>query len=52
MELTVIEGVVFVFCLIGCGLTSYKLGQDDGMHKLLDYLVDTGQVVLEVEKED
>jgi hypothetical protein len=43
------EFAIFVFCLIGCGITSYRLGHTEGVAGAVEYLIDQG--VLEVDDE-
>lgn len=40
---------IFTFCLIGCGLTSFFIGRQDGIEATVEYLIEKG--VLEVEDE-
>jgi hypothetical protein len=40
---------IFVFCLVGCGLTSFFLGRRDGIEATVDYFIEIG--VLETEDE-
>ena len=44
---TPIDVFIFVFCLIGCGLTSYFLGHRAGIEGCLEYLADQGIISLE-----
>ena len=44
-----LEYAVFVFCLIGCGTTSYSLGKQEGIETTIEHLVDNG--MLEIEEE-
>jgi len=46
----VMEIAIFIFCLIGCGLTSYSLGKQEGIETTIEHLVDQG--MLEVESEE
>ena len=41
--------VVFIFCLIGCGIHSWRLGRRDGINGTVEYLIDKG--ILEVDDE-
>ena len=34
--------VVFIFCLIGCGIHSWRLGRRDGIEGTVQYLIDQG----------
>ena len=43
------ELAIFVFCLIGCGITSYRLGYHYGVVGAVEHLIDEG--VLEVDDE-
>ena len=47
---TMIEIAIFIFCLIGCGMTSYNLGRQEGIETTIEHLVDQG--MLEVESEE
>ena len=40
---------IFIFCLVGCGLTSFFLGRRDGIEATVDYFIEIG--VLETEDE-
>jgi len=44
-----LEIAVFIFCLIGCGLTSYALGKQEGIETTIEHLVDRGMLELEEE---
>lgn len=44
-----LEGAIFVFCLIGCGLTCHALGKQEGIETTIEHLVDHG--MLEVDEE-
>jgi hypothetical protein len=44
-----LEYAVFVFCVIGCGMTSYSLGKKEGIETTIEHLVDNG--MLEIEEE-
>jgi len=44
-----IEYAIFMFCLIGAGLTSHRLGKQEGMEDVIAHLVETGQIELEDE---
>lgn len=44
------EIAVFVFCLIGCGVTSYFIGRQNGIEDVVEHLIDTG--VLEVAEDE
>jgi len=39
--------VIFVFCLIGCGIHCWRLGKLEGIEGTVSYLIEQG--VLEVE---
>ena len=43
-----LEGAIFVFCLIGCGLTCHALGKQEGIETTIEHLVDHG--MLEVDE--
>lgn len=43
------EIAVFVFCLIGCGISSYFIGKQAGIEGAVQYFIDAG--VLEVDDE-
>ncbi len=49
-ERIMIEIAIFIFCLIGCGMTSYNLGRQEGIETTIEHLVDQG--MLEVESEE
>ena len=44
------EIAVFVFCLIGCGYSSYTLGKREGITATVEELIKQG--ILEVDDED
>jgi hypothetical protein len=44
-----IEYAIFVFCMIGCGMSCHKLGEQQGMTAVIQHLADTGQITLEDE---
>lgn len=45
-----IEFLIFAFCLIGCGIHSWKLGINEGIEHAVQYFVDTG--VIEVDDDE
>jgi hypothetical protein len=47
-----LEYVIFIFCLIGCGLQSWWIGRRNGVQTTVDYLLDEGYLELDEEKED
>jgi hypothetical protein len=44
-----LEYAVFMFCLIGCGLTCHVLGKREGIESTIEHLVDAGMLELEDE---
>lgn len=40
---------IFAVCMIGCGMTSFHLGRQEGIENTVQYLIDEG--VLEVDDE-
>jgi hypothetical protein len=44
-----LELAIFVFCCLGCGLTSYNLGKQEGIETTIEHLVDHGMLELEEE---
>jgi hypothetical protein len=47
----VMEIAIFIFCLIGCGMTSYHLGRQEGIETTIEHLVDHGMLEVDVEQE-
>mgnify|MGYP006879416631 FL=1 len=47
----VMEYAIFIFCLIGCGMTSYHLGRQEGIETTIEHLVDQGMLEVESEQE-
>jgi len=45
----VMEIAIFIFCLVGCGLTSHALGKQEGIETTIEHLVDQGMLELEEE---
>jgi hypothetical protein len=41
-EIFMLELAVFIFCMIGCGISSYKLGKQEGIETTIEHLVDEG----------
>ena len=41
------EIAVFVFCLLGCGLTCHALGKQEGIETTIEHLVDEGLLVVD-----
>ena len=37
-----IETAIFVFCLLGCGLTWHQLGKQEGIETTIETLIDKG----------
>tara|TARA_R110002073_G_scaffold5739_3_gene35328 strand:+ start:1614 stop:1760 length:147 start_codon:yes stop_codon:yes gene_type:complete len=46
----VVELAVLMFCMIGCGMTCYALGKQEGVERTIEHLVDHGMLELEDEK--
>jgi len=46
-----LEIAVFVFCLIGCGLTSHSLGKREGIETTIEHLVDHGMLEIELDEQ-
>jgi hypothetical protein len=44
-----LELSVFVFCMIGCGLTCHTLGRQEGIENTIEHLVDRGLIELDEE---
>ena len=44
------EIAIFIFCLIGCGMTSHHLGKQEGIHQTIEHLVDEGLLEVNVEE--
>ena len=43
---------IFIFCLIGCGMTSYNLGKQEGIETTIEHLVDQGMLEVDVEQQE
>lgn len=48
-EKFMLEYAIFVFVVIGCGLTCYALGKQEGIETTIEHLVDNGMLELEEE---
>lgn len=49
---TLPEISVFIFCMLGCGFTSWYVGREQGIVAAVDFLADKGIIQLdEVEEE-
>ena len=46
----ILEYAVFLFCMIGCGMTCHALGKLEGIETTIEHLVDQGMLELEDEK--
>jgi hypothetical protein len=44
-----IEYAIFVFCVIGCGLSAHALGKKEGIEVTIEHLVNTGVITLDEE---
>tara|TARA_X000001382_G_C3134531_1_gene167515 strand:+ start:528 stop:668 length:141 start_codon:yes stop_codon:yes gene_type:complete len=44
-----VELAIFVFCLVGCGLTCHALGKQEGIETTIEHLVDHGMLELDEE---
>ena len=44
-----VELAIFVFCLVGCGLTCHALGKQEGIETTIEHLVDNGMLELDEE---
>jgi len=44
-----LEIAVVIFCMIGCGMTSYHLGKQEGIETTIEHLVDQGMLNVEEE---
>jgi len=49
---TMAEVAVFIFCLIGCGMTSHALGKQEGIETTIEHLVDQGLLEIEADIEE
>lgn len=47
---TLPEIAVFIFCLLGCGVHCWRLGQREGIEGALNWMVDAG--IIEIEEEE
>ena len=45
-----IEFAIWIFCMLGLGITSYRLGHTAGMEDMVQHLVDEG--ILKVGEQD
>mgnify|MGYP001246193094 FL=1 len=41
-ETTMMEAAIFLFCLLGCGLTCHELGKQEGIETTIETLIDKG----------
>jgi hypothetical protein len=48
-EKFMLEYAIFVFVVIGCGLTCHALGKQEGIETTIEHLVDNGMLELEEE---
>ena len=48
-EKFMLEMSIFVFCLIGCGLTCHHIGKKEGIESTIEHLVDQGMLELDEE---
>ena len=39
-----LELAVLMFCIIGCGMTCYNLGKQEGIESTIEHLVDQGMI--------
>jgi hypothetical protein len=44
-----LELSIFMFCMIGCGLTCHALGKQEGIESTIEHLVDEGLLQLDEE---
>lgn len=42
-----LELSVLMFCMIGCGMTCYNLGKQEGIESTIEHLVDQGMIQIE-----
>ena len=42
-----LELSVLMFCMIGCGMTCYNLGKQEGIESTIEHLVDQGMIQVE-----
>ena len=47
-----IEFAIWIFCMIGLGITSYRLGHQSGMEDMVQHLVDEGVLKLEANEDE
>ena len=47
----IMEIAIFIFCLIGCGMSSYHLGRQEGIETTIEHLVDEGLLEVNSEQE-
>lgn len=48
----VMEYAIFIFCLIGCGITSHHLGKQEGIETTIEHLVDEGLLEVSSERQE
>jgi len=41
---------IFIFCVVGCGLSSYFLGRQLGVSSCIDYLIEAGLIDIDTEE--
>ena len=42
-----LELSIFLFCMIGCGLTCHALGKQEGIESTIEHLVERGLIELD-----
>ena len=45
-----LELAIFVFCLIGCGISCHRLGKQEGIETTIEHLVDQGMLEVDLDE--
>jgi len=44
--------LIFAFCLIGCGISSWYLGKQKGIHDTVAYMIAEGFIIIKEEEDE
>lgn len=47
-----VDAVIFIFCLLGCGISAWYLGHREGIEDAVQYFIDNGIIEVDEDFED
>jgi len=47
-----VDTLIFIFCLLGCGISTWYLGHKEGVEDAVQYFIDNGVIEVDEDFED